>query len=86
VAKRISKKVREQAAHICALCASGRDFATYADDAAEHLGIFDGYADPATDLAFRTVVFVERTARHGYSWTRGAYAEAECLLREGWAP
>jgi hypothetical protein len=79
---RLDESVREQAALICAMCASGREFAVYVDEVVDHLGI--DLDSPARWLAFDTVCRISnaRMAKSGGpGWCREDYAEAEAELR-----
>lgn len=72
--KKISKKVREDAALICAILASTRGI--WSDDVAIELEMSresDALAEQAFDYVIRE------------AW-RTADAEAESLLRSGWSP
>jgi hypothetical protein len=90
---KISKKVREQAAMICAIAASTpnehgtRPF--YDVEVAQWLGLWRGtcaktYAkEPAVKLALDAWGFVFDC---GERWTAETDAEAEAILRTGWVP
>lgn len=88
--KRISKKVREDAALICAIAASappGRDCYDY--EIAIALGLWRGSLartskQPAMQLAL--AAWSNAYHYHGCSWTQATDAEAEALLRTGWVP
>lgn len=80
--------MREEAAQICAMCASGRTFAVYTSDAAEWLGL--PIDVDAHRIAFNLVVRIQndrlRDSGSGPGWKREDCAEAEALLRTGWEP
>ena len=81
---KITKKVREEAALICAVSAStrvqsGTGF-TYSV-IASHLGLDD--KSPAFMLAFKAWLNARPI---GCDWTQETDAEAEALLRTGWTP
>jgi hypothetical protein len=80
VKPRISKRVRDEAALICAVCASG-DLFTW--DAATLLGL-PKTPERLGDSAFR-VVFYALRGRAKFDGP-STYAEAEALLRCGWSP
>ncbi|MGN6108803.1 MAG: hypothetical protein ACTHU0_27100 [Kofleriaceae bacterium] len=82
---RISKKVREEAALICAIAASTPflyDQIAYQLPTATIAGWL-GASDDAFELALEARV---RTAGDGCSYTAVGDAEAEALLRTGWTP
>ena len=91
--KKISKRVREQAAMICAVAASNRD-GSYALDTSEicdQLGI-DANLDLgagclAYDARAYVVTEIDPCGRFSLLWrTAETDAEAEALLRTGWTP
>lgn len=82
---RISRKVREEAALICAIGASNRDFEDWYGGVAGQLGI--GMTAPSTLLAIAAWSEVwDRETDHWTTPTGERDAEAECLLRTGWSP
>jgi hypothetical protein len=92
VTKRISKKVREEAARICAIAASsGDDYPRpcYDQEIAIDLGLYRGSASatmkvPAIALAVAAWTRVFDASDE--MWSRATDAEAEALLRTGWTP
>lgn len=70
-----TKRQREQAALILACCASTIDIVTF--DAAEALDALG----PQFRLAYDAVQNITRASN-----SAEAYAEAECMVREGWEP
>lgn len=94
--RRITKKVRDEAALICSICASAEESAAECgstDIAREHLGYEDYHS---AHLAYDAWDYVYACLRDQRPWlmalTRGSdnlrelYAEAEALLRTGWLP
>jgi hypothetical protein len=83
---KISKKVREQAAMICAIAASTEtDYGTrptYEWDVAPWLGV--DRCHPSVTLALKA--WRKAFRRDGGPWTAVIDAEAEAILRTGWAP
>ena len=80
MAKKISKRTREQAAMICAIAASNDVNQPYVD-VVETVGM--RVSDQAMDLA------IKAHAKVIYSLVPdrdGADAEAEALIRTGWSP
>lgn len=86
MSKRISKRVREEAALICAVSAS------WPADRHDHdylsIGIRLGTSDAARCLAADALCAVEDDGSpSGHRmWRREDDAEAEALLRTGWTP
>lgn len=85
---KISKKTREEAALICAICAS-------ADPQQDEWGstyqasCLTGLDRTAQKLASDAWLFVTNDAPHVEDYdarVRERYAEAEALLRTGWSP
>lgn len=80
--KRISKKVREDAATICAIAASSSFMTTH--DVAVALGLCGHYGScPASELSYAAWLYVWRNSSASGVSVR---AEAESLLRSGWSP
>ena len=75
-----SKKTRAQAVAILDLCASGRPFAVYTDEATLWLGLKEHGA--AHGLACDAVCSIS-TENERCSWHREDYAEAAQRIREG---
>ena len=76
--KRLSKKVREEAALICQMAASNRyDVCVAGPEQFTHTG--DG-------LWLAAEVIKQVPKRRGLWWINGQWAEAEALLRTGWMP
>lgn len=72
--------IRDQAIRILSVCASsGGAYCT--DDAAYELG----FSHAAQQLAFKAFWETPGVFRRQYDFVY-AYAEAECMLREGWCP
>lgn len=86
---RISKKVREEAALICAVCASGPDETSDEHPWPRPLTNRAANAilasDAAYNLALDARLFVSRFFNLS-TYTRESDAEAEALLRTGWEP
>jgi hypothetical protein len=78
--KRVSKKVREEAALICQMAASNRYDVCGAGP--------EQFAQSAGGLGLRlaAAVIKEVPKRCGLWWINGQWAEAEALLRTGWTP
>lgn len=76
---RISKRVREQAAMICAIAASTPDLAESYDMVVAHL---DADRGPSLDLAMCAWRRVDKAAMD----LANIDAEAEAMLRTGWSP
>ena len=96
---KISKKMREDAILICAVCSSnGTEFYDNHDDAAVVLGlstrfVFDGKCGSGAQLAFMAwqEVHLDQNggcegASSGHSRDGLCDAAAELLLRSGWTP
>lgn len=80
--KKISAKVRDEAATICAACASEPVFV-----GVHHARDAIGASQEAGLLACDAWDFVDRSLGFTYSPLAPlAYAEAEALLRTGWTP
>ncbi len=75
--KKISKKVREDAALICSILASNDG--AWSDDLAEDMEI----SREAADLVEEAFDYVTRRVEW---WTMHSDAEAESLIRTGWSP
>jgi hypothetical protein len=89
--KRLSKRIRDKAADLCAISASSdRHMCIY--DVQVALGDRLQYADYASDddvsLAWDAAAraYWADSAREMPSFSRERYAEAEALLRSGWEP
>lgn len=91
--KRISRRVREQAALICAVAASSRDLLWGTSSVAYHLGIVD--EDEPYQLQSPACVLVAKAferandlqfRRHKPQDWFAVCAEAEAMLRTGWEP
>lgn len=88
--KKISKKVREEAATILSVVAlrvGGAGWTTkgfFITDIAGDMG-FDGYTGPESELARSAFSFVASKCIAGLN-DRLTAAEAESLLRTGWSP
>lgn len=78
---RISKRCREQAAHILAAAASSETYITCMIVAKYELG----YTNAALKLAESAFDFVEDQTYCELDFIH-VYAEAEALLRTGWSP
>lgn len=85
---KISKKTREQAALICALCASADQRADEWESTyqASVLADLDRPAQMLASTAWATVCNVASHTADYDARTRERYAEAEALLRTGWSP
>ncbi len=78
---KISKKTRDEAILLCSAIASNgaEEFSIW--DANAALGLeYDGPADMLRYNAWREI------RRFAVEWSRTDFAEAECLLRDGWSP
>jgi hypothetical protein len=84
--KRIGKKVREEAARICAMCASSMPQPVGGMESQEAIGA----SDDAFWLAYEAWTFAWERWRweviNGHAVSAVADAEAEALLRTGWTP
>jgi hypothetical protein len=84
MSKRISKRVREEAALVMAVCASN-DCGTI--DACNWLDLPHwGDRDDLETAAFIAALEAWRHWLGKYRKPREAYAEAEAMLRTGWSP
>ena len=83
--KRISRKVREEAAIICAIAAS--DTITYVGYRTSMYDVFgdDAHGD-AADLARAALWSNKFPPNPSFDESRMFWAEAEALLRTGWEP
>lgn len=88
---RYTKRVREEAALICAIAASGGVFEVFEDlpgrYSCVYMTIYRSLGTPTTgslSLAVRAYVTVTDELQCG--WTRQVDAEAEALIRCGWSP
>jgi hypothetical protein len=83
--RRISKRVREEAALICAVAASSGDQQSYSFlEVQASLGVSSdavGVGHKAIDVVIDTTA-----ATPGPDMSRVDWAEAEALLRTGWTP
>lgn len=82
---KITKKLREQAALICAISASNKGFADWHSGAAEQIGI-ERESEPVllSRAAWNQAWSIEIRIHRNYS--ANLDAEAEALLRTGWSP
>lgn len=84
---KISKKLREQAAMICAMKASVESIK--GSDQAREFADAVGFGEKSVDVAYAAWSW---QVDHDYqdhqdnSWCREAWAEAEAMLRTGWTP
>lgn len=86
----IRHRVREEAAIICAVAASGGVLVfSYRFYAYRPIQMELGFHFTSRDLAIEAYSHVRKILREGdpeSTWTREVDAEAEALLRCGWAP
>lgn len=87
---RISKKVREEAARICSVCANNGEPVSVTRAVATVYGVDERLAvnSPVARVAVRAWAEAAGGFRRGYDCDalRDQYAEAEAMLRTGWTP